>query len=418
MSVYLDHNATSPASSEHLSAVFSRLRSVSANPSSPHAAGRAASVALMDARKQVARSVSVEPSEVIFVSGGSEANNLATSGVLQGLSKNISELHAICSAIEHPCVLEPLKFLRDRHGLQLTILPVDQNGRISLDELVRSLRPSTVLVSVMVANNETGAVQPVFEFAEWLHFSRWLKLKPGQAWREAQEQEWPVWATGLSPEVGQSQLQSLHLHVDAVQAYGKIPTAEWWSQGYDSASICAHKLGGLAGIGALILRRGRKFQPLVLGGAQERSRRAGTENLCGVLSFALVAQAIMNNDWWAKMSILAVRRDRLIAALADFEHLLVNTPKEKALPNTINFSVDGRDKRGEDVLLELDMRGFYASSGSACSSGANRPSHVLMAQHGQPEIARNGIRISLSPDTSDHDVDQLLAALREIFVKR
>ena len=418
MPVYLDHNATSPASPEHLAEVFANLQKFAGNPSSPHAVGRAASVALMDARKQLASSVSVEPSEIVFLSGGSEANNLATTGVLTAIDNQLCNLHAITSAVEHPCILEPLKFLHERHGLQLTVLPVDSEGRISLADLVSSIRTQTVLVTVMVANNETGAVQPVREFADWLNMVRWSKPRPGHDWRESQQTSWPDWALNLDSNVTQQLLQSLHFHVDAVQAYGKIPTGNWWSQGYDSASVCAHKIGGLSGIGALVLRRGRKFQPLVRGGAQERSRRAGTENLTGILSFGLIAQKLQKQSWWDHVNAMAQRKLKLLDGLSSLSGIVLSTPKEGCLPNTVNFSVDGKIRRGEDVLLELDMRGFYASSGSACSSSANRPSHVLLAQWSDAEIARNAIRISLSAETTDADIEGLLGALAEIFKSR
>jgi cysteine desulfurase len=300
----------------------------------------------------------------------------------------------------------------------LTVLPVDSEGRISLADLVSSIRTQTVLVTVMVANNETGAVQPVREFADWLNMVRWSKPRPGHDWRESQQTSWPDWALNLDSNVTQQLLQSLHFHVDAVQAYGKIPTGNWWSQGYDSASVCAHKIGGLSGIGALVLRRGRKFQPLVRGGAQERSRRAGTENLTGILSFGLIAQKLQKQSWWDDVNAMAQRKLKLLDGLSSLSGIVLSTPKEGCLPNTVNFSVDGKIRRGEDVLLELDMRGFYASSGSACSSSANRPSHVLLAQWSDAEIARNAIRISLSAETTDADIEGLLGALAEIFKSR
>lgn len=418
MAVYLDHNATSPADPAHLAEVFAALQKCGGNPSSPHAAGRASSVALTDARRRIAATLTVEPSEVIFTSGGSEANNLATTGVLAAVGKPLSGLHAVTSAVEHPCVLEPLKALQEHQGLQLTILPVDSDGRISPEQLVSSIRAETALVSVMSANNETGALQPVHEFAEWLNSARWKKTALGQDWRQSQQSDWPQWARGLDAAVTRPQLQSLHFHVDAVQAYGKIPAGGWWSQGFDSASLCAHKIGGLSGTGVLILRRGRKFRPLILGGAQERSRRSGTENLSGILSFGLIAQKLQNPVWWEQVTLMAARKEKLMQSLAAFPDVTLNTPKTGGLPNTVNFSVDGKKRRGEDVLLELDLRGFYASSGSACSSSANRPSHVLLAQSSNAEIARNAIRISLSPATTDDDIEALLAALREIFKGR
>ncbi len=418
MGVYLDHNATSPATPEHLAKLFALLQNVGANPSSPHAPGRGANVALTECRKNIAQSLSCEPSEVVFVSGGSEANNLATAGVLRALGVDLSALHAITSAIEHPSVLEPLRFLEVNAGLQLSVLPVNSEGRISLSELVASLRENTALVSVMVANNETGAIQPVSEFADWLHQARWTKIKTGLSWREASLPQWPEWALGLAQEVGQEQLQSLHLHVDAVQAYGKLPSEQWTSSGFDSVSLCAHKLGGVPGVGALLLRRGRKFEPLIRGGAQERSRRAGTENIPGILSFGIVAQAVSQPEWWLQYEQQRERLERLRVVFKKFEGVKINTPESRCLPNTFNVSVDLPRLKGEDVLMELDLKGFYLSSGSACSSGVNRPSHVLLALGCSSREASNGLRFSLSPTTTDEEIDELCQALFDIFIKR
>jgi cysteine desulfurase len=397
---------------------MARYQSVVGNPSSPHAAGRSASVALTEARKAVAVSLGCEPSEIVFVSGGSEANNVATRGVLRQAERSMSELHAVTSTVEHPCVLEPLKHLQRSEGLQLTFLPVDSNGRIRLSDLAESLQPNTALVSVMAANNETGAVQPVREFGDWLNAVRWQKVKATADWRQSGIETWPDWARKLSVSVGQRELQNLHFHVDAVQAYGKLQSAQWLSMGFDSVSVCAHKLGGLAGVGALMTRRGRKFEPLILGGAQERSRRAGTENLMGILSFGAVAESISSEDWWQNVSRTDELRQQLARFLERFAGVLVNTPPDHALPNTVNVCVEASMIKGEDVLMELDMRGFYASSGSACSSAANRPSHVLLAQGRTPEQASNAIRFSLGQDTTEQQIQLLCEALQEIFTRR
>jgi cysteine desulfurase len=418
VAVYLDHNATSPATPEHLAKLFALLQNVSANPSSPHAPGRGANVALTDCRKSIAQSLSCEPAEIVFVSGGSEANNLATAGVLRALSSDLSGLHAVTSAIEHPSVLEPLRFLESNAGLQLTILPVNSEGRIILSELVASIRENTALVSIMVANNETGAVQPMKDFAEWLHQARWSKIKPGLNWRENSVHHWPEWAHGLAPEINQAHLQNLHLHVDAVQAYGKLPSELWNSVGFDSVSLCAHKLGGVPGVGVLLLRRGRKFEPLIRGGAQERSRRAGTENLPGILSFGIVAQAVSQPEWWQDYGRQLKRLERLREVFRSFEGVKINSPETNCLPNTFNVSVDLPHLKGEDVLMELDLRGFYLSSGSACSSGVNRPSHVLLALGRSVREASNGLRFSLSAATTDQELDHLCQALSDIFLKR
>lgn len=418
MGVYLDHNATSPASPAHLAALFARFDQVAGNPSSPHTAGRAASVALTESRKNVAASIGCEPSEVVFVSGGSEANNLATKGVLRAFGAKMDALHAVTSAVEHPCVLEPLRFLAEHHGLNLTILPVNSEGRISLVDLMQSLRPNTALVSIMAANNETGAVQPMREFADWLHSVRWTKLKPGQAWRDLLQAQGNSWASHLADDVDQSHLQKLHLHVDAVQAWGKLKPDQWCSPGFDSISLCAHKVGGVAGIGALILKRGRKFEPLVQGGAQERSRRAGTENILGILSLGMVAQKISGSEWWTSIESMELLRNNLRSALQSLEFVSFNSPEQGCLPNTLNICVHSPRLKGEDVLMELDLRGFFISSGSACSSGANRPSQVLLALGRTAEEARNGLRFSLSPDTTSAEISALCTALRDIFSKR
>lgn len=418
VAVYLDHNATSPATPAHLAKLFAALQGVHGNPSSPHAPGRGANVALTDARKHIAQSLMCEPAEIVFVSGGSEANNLATAGVLRATSVDIAKLHAITSATEHPSVLEPLRFLEANAGLSLTVLPVNSEGRMNLADLISSIRSNTALVSIMAANNETGALQPMRDFAEWLHQARWTKTKSGTDWREAAHQQWPDWAQGLSREVGQAHLQSLHVHVDAVQAYGKLPLEEWNSLGFDSVSLCAHKLGGVAGVGALLLRRGRKFEPLIRGGAQERSRRAGTENLPGILSFGLIAQAVSQPEWWQERPQQYKRLQRLRELFNSFEGVKINTPAEGCLPNTLNVSVDLPNLKGEDVLMELDLRGFYLSSGSACSSGVNRPSHVLLALGRSDRESSNGLRFSLSSGTTDEEIDQLSQALSDIFSRR
>lgn len=418
MAVYLDHNATSPATPAHLAQLFSVLQTVGGNPSSPHAMGRGAQVAVTQARKSIAQSLLCEPSEIIFVSGGSEANNLATAGVLKGNQSNVSTLHAVTSAIEHPSVLEPLRFLEKNAGLQLTELPVDSEGRIQLEALVSALRPNTALVSIMAANNEIGSLQPIQDFAQWMHEARWLKIKAGLDWRTVLEPQWPEWARCLAPEINQSNLQHLHLHVDAVQTYGKLPLEQWNSLGFDSMSVCAHKLGGVPGIGALLLRRGRTFEPLIRGGAQERSRRAGTENLPGIVSFGVVAEALVQPEWWLGLSEQFNRLKRLRNLFESFAGVTINTPRAGCLPNTLNVSVDLPRLKGEDVLMELDLKGFYLSSGSACSSGVNRPSHVLLALGRSVQEASNALRFSLSPTTSDEEVERLSSELSDIFLKR
>ncbi len=410
--IYLDHNATSPPTGEHLSRVFHVLARGLGNPSSPHAAGREASVALTKARHEVARATGFEVSDVVFVSGGTEANNLGTSGVLAECEASHARggegswpglVHAVTSAIEHPSVLEPLRALEGAGRLALTVLPVDAEGRLRVEDVFGALRPSTRLVSLMAANNETGVRLPVRAFGEALNAARWAK------------DHFATFAPGLLTEVPQSTLRALHFHVDGVQAFGKLPREEWVSAGVDSVSVCAHKVGGLPGVGVLCLRRGRRYVPSVRGGAQEKNRRAGTENLAGIVSFGLVAGEIAEPGWWTRVASMKEKLAAFRAGLADLPTVRMHTPRHDVLPNTLNFSVVGSVLRGEDVLMELDMRGVCASSGSACSSGANLPSKVLVALGCSEREARDAVRVSLGLKTTAAEVDSAVSLLRSLL---
>jgi len=419
--VYLDHNATSPASREHLAEVFCVLEQGPANPSSPHAAGRDASVAVTAARRSLAQAIGFDVAEIVFVSGGTEANNLATAGVLahssedQGKGKGV---HAVTSGVEHPSILEPLREAQRTSGVSLDVLAVSDQGDLKVDAIKSALRPDTRLVTLMAANNETGVILPVKAFGDWLHQARWAKTPDADLF------------AGLAEGVTRESLQAMHFHVDGVQAFGKLPTSEWISPGVDSVSLCAHKLGGLPGVGALALRRGRRYVPGLRGGAQEKNRRAGTENIPGIVSFGLVARAVSGPAWWTSLENVAALRDELragleaLAARPGAPCLIWNTPRENILPTTLNFSVaPPRDSvalknaalRGEDVLMQLDMRGVCASSGSACSSGANLPSKILLALGRSDREARDAVRLSLGVSTIRADVEFALAALGDIF---
>lgn len=269
--IYADANATLPATKEHLADVVGRIENVG-NPSSSHQMGRRAHVLLTESRLAVAKSLSCDVSEVVFVSGATEANNIGTAGVLRGLGLPLKDCHIVASAIEHPSIREPIEFLERTEGLQVSWVPVNECGLFKTSDVISNLRSNTVLVTLMSANNELGTCEPVQEFCDWLHQVRWAKTFLSDL---------PL-SGFLHPAVTQASLQKLHMHCDGVQSYGKLPTQSWTSLGQDSISCSAHKMGGLSGIGALILRKGRRYQPLVLGGAQERSRRAGTE-ICLVL---------------------------------------------------------------------------------------------------------------------------------------
>lgn len=402
--IYLDHNGSSPPSSLHLQKLFSLLVKNVGNPSSPHHVGRNASVALTTARRAVAQVLNVDVAQLIFTSGATEANNMATTGVLRYFG--VSRCHAISSAIEHPSILEPLEFLEKNEGLKLTLISANEFGFVALKELLKNITPETNLISLMAANNEVGSVQSVKLLGDFLHYKRWghAPLENGEIILELEKH--------LSPSVTKENLQKLHFHCDAVQVFGKVQTQLWFSQGIDSCSISAHKLGALQGVGALFLRRGRKFQPLVFGGAQEKNRRSGTENLPAIISFGLVCEEISQQNWWtqiAEMNSLRVYFQNEISKLPNIE---INSPIQNALPNTINFSVRASKKNGEDLLVELDLKGICASSGSACSSGANLPSKVLLAMGKSSHLAKNAVRLSMSTQTTREDVDFVLGCLQ------
>lgn len=403
--IYLDHNATSPATEAHLSQVFEIVSKGLGNPSSPHALGRNSSVIVSESRKKLATALTFDVSEIVYVSGASEANNMGTVGVLRYFNAPGSEVHCLYSSVEHPSVREPLIHFGKKFGADVEAVPVDEYGVISLADLIKRIRPHTRLITVMVANNEVGCIQPVQQFANWLHERRWA--------RSPQVNELDA---NLDARVTREHLQELHFHVDAVQALGKIPIEEWISTGIDSVAVSAHKIGGLAGIGALALRKGRKFEPIVLGGAQERNRRGGTENLVGITSFGLVASQILEADWWTRVEKCRVLRNELACSLDKLPGLKRNSSlSTNALPNTLHYTVVHDKIRGEDLLMQLDLAGIAMSSGSACSSGANLPSKILLAMGRTEAESKNSLRISLGHETSAEDVSRTAAVVASLL---
>lgn len=404
--VYADANATLPTCPQHLGQVALKLGNGAGNPSSPHEMGRKAQVLMTESRHAVAKAFQADVSEVIFVSGATEANNLATVGVLRHVGEPLKNLHVVSSSLEHPSIREPLEFLQRTEGLQVTWLAVDKNGFFNTKEIVSNIRSNTVLVTLMAANNEIGTCEPVKEFCDWLQKVRWAKT-----FLDASEL-----SLALHHSVTQQSLQKLHMHCDGVQAFGKLKPDTWLSLGMDSVSTSAHKLGGLSGVGALLLRKGRKYQPAVMGGAQERSRRAGTENLLGIISLGLLAETLDQDVHWVTYENVNQLREKLHRGLVELPHVRVNTPFSGCLPNTVHFSVlEGSPLKGDDLLMQLDMQGICASSGSACSSGTNKPSHVVLAIGGSAFEAKNSVRLSLGPAASNQDVDDILCALQKAF---
>lgn len=337
-----------------------------ANPSSAHRLGRVARAGLDRAREQVAALVQVHPTEVIFTSGGTEANNLALAGVLAAEPR---PGRLLVSAIEHPSVLEPARRWT-RQGWQLDYLPVDGQGRAKLDTLPADVR----LISLMLANNETGVIQPVAELAE------------------------------------AARAQGCILHTDAVQAAGKIPVS-FAATGARLMSLSAHKLYGPKGVGALIVDKALDLLPAQLGGGQERGRRSGTENLPGIVGFGMAAELALAGMEQQARTQLELRR-RLEQGLQALPAVTVFGQQAERLPNTVQLSVPGID--GEALLLQLDKAGFAVSSGSACASGKQEPSHVLQAMGVDETTARGAIRISLGKATTATEIDRLLTTLGQL----
>lgn len=367
--VYFDHNATTPVAPEVLRDLTATLVEVSGNASSIHHFGQAAKQRLEAARREVAARIGCDPKEIVFTSGGTESDNLAIFGIgrrpILGAAGRLKK-HVITSTIEHPAVLNACAQL-EREGAEVTYVPVDSDGIVQLAELRRALRPSTVLVTIMHANNETGAIQPVREIADLAHAGRAV------------------------------------FHSDGVQVAGRLPV-NVRELGVDLYSISGHKFGAPKGIGALYARKGTPLEPVMLGGHHERDRRAGTENVPG--ASALGRAAAIGLDW----STTAPLRDRLEQGiLKRVPGSAVNGSTTHRLPNTTNIRFDGVE--GEAIVIALDLRGFAVSSGSACSSGAVEPSHVLLAMGLKPEEARSSVRFSLGPENTESEVDGLIEAV-------
>jgi len=365
--VYLDYNATTPLDPAVRDAMLPYLGEVFGNPSSVHHVGRRARALLDDARDRVARVWKSKPSEVVFTSGGTESNNLAIFGAAR-LRRELGR-HVVTTGIEHHAVLHPCEYLRKKEGFEVTYLPVDAEGRVSVEAVRAALRPDTVLVSAMAANNEIGAIQPVAEI--------------GALCRE----------------------RGVLFHTDAVQWFGKEPFASIDQFNADLVSICAHKFHGPKGAGALYIRSPLQPDPILLGGGHENERRAGTENVASIIGFAEALERFTLQPVFAAPSVgsLAERLRQFIASLG-LRHARLHGPSaaSKRLGNTIAFSVPGADSI--TLLAALDIEGICASSGSACSAGSLEPSHVILALGMEKDMANSLVRFSLGRETTAEDI--------------
>jgi cysteine desulfurase len=366
--IYLDHNATTPLDERVLEAMLPWLRGSYGNPSSVHAPGRAARAALERAREQVAALAGAHPSQVVFTSGGTEANNAA----LKGVAGRRPAARIAVSAVEHASVQQPAAALA-RTGWTVETIPVTDQGDVTAQTVASVLRADTRLVSVMMANNETGVVNDIAAIAAVV--------------RE----------------------RGALMHTDAVQALGKQPV-DFSAGGAHLMSVSAHKLYGPKGVGALLVDKAVDLEPLLHGGGQEKGRRGGTENLAGIVGFGRAAElagALMETG---RLRMNALRQ-RLEQGLRErVPQAVVFAAGAARLPNTVFLALPGID--GETLLLELDRMGLALSSGAACGSGYSEPSHVLQAMGVAPEIARCAVRVSLGAGNTEHDVDTLIAALQ------
>jgi cysteine desulfurase len=365
---YFDHNATTPVAPEVLDTLAECAGQVYGNASSIHYFGQMAKQRLEGARRQVARLIGAHPAEIVFTSGGTEADNLAILGVARLAG---TPGHVITTAIEHPAVLAACQAL-EREGYEATRVAVSSAGVVDPDDVRRALRPSTRLISVMHANNELGTLQPVGEIS------------------------------AIAREAG------VPLHVDGVQAVGKVPV-DVNELGVDLYSLSGHKLYAPKGVGALYVRKGTRLAPIAFGGHHERDRRPGTENVPGIAALGRAAE-LAGSRLAAESERLAGLRDRLEAAvLARLGGTGINGARDSRVPNTSNLYFDAVD--GEAMVIALDLRGFAVSTGSACSSGAVTPSHVLTAIGLSADRARSSLRFSLGYDNTAEQVDALVDAL-------
>jgi cysteine desulfurase len=378
--IYFDYNATTPLDADVRAAMLPFLAENWGNPSSVHHVGRKARALLDDARDRAAKFLGARPSEIIFTSGGTESNNLAILGTARALKSKGK--HLITSAVEHDAVLQSFDYLEKKEGFEVTRLPVNSEGRVAPDNLKKAIRADTVLVSIMAANNEIGTIQPVAEL--------------GAICRE----------------------RGIVFHSDAVQWFGKEPFENVGQFNVDLISLCAHKFHGPKGAGLLYIKSPLHPDPIVIGGGQENERRAGTENLAGIIGLVAALEKFVKPPVFEKSKIKPLA-EKLILAIEKIDGCELVSPRKDstiqrfdALTNTLSFVVRGADSIA--LLAGLDVEGICASSGSACSAGSIEPSHVILAI-GKKDFAHSIVRFSLGRDSTVEEVEFVCAALPEII---
>lgn len=370
--IYADNAATTKMSKTAIAAMLPYMEENYGNPSSLYSFGQRAKEAIEDARARIADCIGAEPREIYFTSGGSEADNQAIFSAAR-IGERKGKKHIISTAFEHHAVLHTLDKLKER-GFEITLLDVHHNGIVSARQVAEAIRPDTCLVTIMYANNEIGTIQPIADI--------------GAVCRE----------------------KGVLFHTDAVQAVGHL-AIDVKAQQIDMLSLSAHKFHGPKGVGVLYAKRGIVLDNVINGGAQERGKRAGTENVPAIMGMAAaLEEACQGRE--ERAAQLQARRDRLIAGLRTIPYAALNGDARQRLPGNVHFCFEGIE--GESLLLMLDDKGICASSGSACTSGSLDPSHVLLAIGRPHEVAHGSLRLSLGDDTSDEDVETLIESVREV----
>ena len=371
MQIYADNAATTKMSEAAIETMTDCVRNWYGNPSSLYTIGQKAKEKLEIAREEIAAVINASPREIIFTSGGSEADNQALlTAAING--KKQGKTHIISSAFEHHAILHTLNKL-EKNGFEITLLPVHENGIIRLDELEQAIREDTCLVTIMTANNEIGTIQPIAEIGEICR------------------------------------IHGVYFHTDSVQAVGHLPI-DVQAQNIDMLSASAHKFHGPKGVGFLYARKGIVLQNLIEGGAQERGKRAGTENLPGIMAMAAALKEAAANMEQNNAHLTEIR-DYIIKGLSEIPHSALNGDAKQRLPGNVNFSFEGIE--GEGILLLLDQKGISASSGSACTSGALDPSHVLLAIGRIHDVAHGSLRLSIGEDITKEEADYIIKSVKE-----
>ncbi len=376
--IYLDHAATTPMAPEAIEVITNALKENYGNASSIHHLGKKNRVLIDYARETLAHSIGANPREIIFTSGGTESDNMALIKTAEHYAEQGN--HIVTTSIEHPAVLQPLRYLEER-GFEVTYLPVDKKGRITVEQVKAAIRPETILVSIMYGNNEVGTLLPVQEIGEYID----------------------------------SLNQEIAYHTDAVQAYGLMPL-DVNALKVDLLSVSAHKMNGPKGIGFLYVRKGLNIPSLLLGGGQENERRAGTENIPAILAFEKAVELNFEKREEQVTHLIALKTrfiERLAASKIEYT---LNGDIDHALPHVL--SVNFPALRSDLMLIQMDLRGIAMSAGSACSAGTIEPSHVLVAMFGEEAIEiDHTVRFSFGQDNTQEEIDQVVSILEDILIK-